>query len=45
MVFGTEGGVSHAGDVVLCSEEVPSQWSKVTLSGNTVPIAVMTFDL
>lgn len=30
IMFASEGGVSFNGDIVLCSDEVPQQWAKVT---------------
>ena len=30
ILFASEGGVSFDGDIVLCSDEVPQQWAKVS---------------
>ena len=30
ILFASEGGVSFNGDIVLCSDEVPQQWAKVS---------------
>lgn len=32
VIFGNESGVSMNGDLVLCSEEVPQQWSRVSMN-------------
>ena len=32
ILFASEGGVSFDGDIVLCSDEVPQQWAKVSKS-------------